>query len=325
MIKRTIEISKEPYHLAVQLDQLKLHRLDNHEVVASIPCEDIGLLIVDHPSVSYSHAALARLIEFGASVVFCDRKHLPTGVLLPMADHTEVVWRLQLQVEVSKPVQKQIWRQLVAAKIAAQGANIEDADIKRKLFMMSKNVRSGDPDNMEAQAAKIYWAAWLPDYEKVAAGNGWLEKAAFRRDPEGCDSVNAQLNYGYAILRAAIARALVSAGLHPTLGIKHANRSNAFCLADDMIEPLRPMVDAAVRDLYRSNHLHMSPFVKTKLLNLLTKTVQVGDQHGPLMVALHRVTASLVRCLGGEDKFVTLPTWTETPLEPVWTGEPQCT
>lgn len=331
MIKRTVEISQEPFHLAVQLGQLKLHRLgegrggEPREVAASIPCEDIGLVVVDQPGVTYSHAALSHLIECGAAVVICDRRHLPSGLLLPMAEHTEVVWRLREQIVASKPTQKQLWRQLVMAKIRGQAANVEDADLRRRLLAMAGRVRSGDPDNLEAQAAKLYWPAWLPEYERIPEQGGWLEAAVFRRDPDGADSVNSQLNYGYAILRAAVARALVSAGLHPALGIKHANRSNAFCLADDFIEPLRPLVDRAVRDLYRSGHLDMDRFVKTTLLSLLTVTVRIDEANGPLMVALHRLAASYVRCLEGEEKRLLLPEWTESDGNGVPAGETSCT
>lgn len=319
MIKRTVEISQEPYHLAVQLDQLKLHRLgegragEPREVAASIPCEDIGLVVVDQPSVTYSHAALARLVESGAGVVICDRRHLPSGLLLPMAEHTEVVWRLHEQIDCPKPLRKQLWRQLVVAKIRGQAANLEaDSPVRRRLAEFARNVRSGDPDNLEAQAAKSYWQAWLPDFQRLPPdGTGWLEPAAFRRDADGADAVNVQLNYGYAILRAAVARALVSAGLHPALGLKHSNRSNAFCLADDFLEPLRPLADDAVRDLYRSGQRELNKFAKAKLLSLLTSTVRLDGFTGPLMVALHRMAASYVRCLEGESKRLLLPEWAE--------------
>lgn len=308
MIKRTLEISQEPFHLAVQFDQLKLQRLaEPRDIAASVPCEDIGFLVVDQAGTTYSHAALARLVEFGAAVVVCDRRHLPAGLLLPMAEHTEVVWRLHEQIAASKPLRKQLWQQIVIAKIRAQADNLpDDSAAYRKLREMARSVRSGDPDNLEAQAAKVYWSAWLPDYQ-VPVPDGWLQKATFHRNPDADDSVNIQLNYGYAILRAAVARALVSTGLHPALGLKHANRSNAFCLADDLLEPLRPLVDRVVRDLYRGNHFALTPVVKKNLLSLLNETVRLEDTIGPLMVVLHRVTASLAKCLAGETKQLLLP------------------
>mgnify|MGYP001328662817 CR=1 FL=1 len=297
MIKRVIEISQEPLHLAVELDQLRLHRRPPESgVLASVPCEDIGLVIVDHAETTYSHAALARLLEFGAAVVICDRRHLPSGLLLPLGNHTEGVSRLQEQIDASRPLLKRLWKQVVQAKVRNQAANlVEDSPGRRRLLALAGEVKSGDPANVEAQAAKIYWAEWL------GSGSG------FRRDFDGGDGVNAQLNYGYAVVRAAVGRALVSAGLHPALGIHHCNRANAFCLADDMVEPLRPFVDRAVRELQQAGQQALNPETKRKLLGLLTGTVRVGGQTGPLMVALHGMAASLVHCYQGREKRLIFP------------------
>jgi CRISPR-associated protein Cas1 len=299
MIKRTIEISKEPIHLAVKLDQLLLQRHEaDPTTAASIPCEDIGLVIVDHQQTTYSHQALAKLLEFGAAVLLCGRNHLPAGMILPLSTHTEVVWRIQDQIAASKPLCKRLWQQIVVAKIRAQAANLpDDAPARGKLLTLAGEVKSGDPSNVEAQAAKVYWSAWLGSAPAAAT---------FRRDPDG-DGLNALLNYGYAIFRAAVARAVVAAGLHPALGIQHANRSNPFCLADDLLEPLRPLVDARVRDLNDWGLQTIEQKSKVHLLELLTATVQVGDQTGPLMVGLHRTVASFVKCLQGEEKKLLLP------------------
>jgi CRISPR-associated protein Cas1 len=296
MIKHTIEISQEPLHLAVELDQLRLHRQPPESgLLASIPCEDIGLVIVDHAQTTYSHAALARLLEFGAAVVICGRKHLPSGLLLPLGDNVEGVARLREQIAASRPLLKRLWKQVVQAKVRNQAANLDkDSPARRRLLALAGEVKSGDPTNIEAQAAKIYWAEWLG------------AESGFHRDFDGA-GLNAQLNYGYAIVRAAVGRALVSAGLHPALGIHHSNRGNAFCLADDMLEPLRPMVDRAVRELHRVGQDALNPETKRKLLGLLTATVRVGDQVGPLMVGLHRMTASLVDCYQGREKRLILP------------------
>jgi len=229
-------------------------------------------------------------------VVICDRRHLPSGLLLPMGDHTEGVSRLQEQIGASRPMLKRLWKQVVQAKVRNQAANLEsESPARRRLLVLAGEVKSGDPANIEAQAAKIYWAEWL------GAGSG------FRRDLDGGDGVNAQLNYGYAVLRAAIGRALVSAGLHPALGIHHCNRANAFCLADDMVEPLRPFVDQTVRGLQRAGQDALKPETKRRLLGLLTATVRVGRQTGPLMVVLHRTAASLVGCFQGTEKRLIFP------------------
>ncbi len=213
MIKRTLEISQETVHLAVELDQLQLlRRAPEHGLLASMPCEDIGLVVVDNSATTYSHAALARLIDFGAAVVICGRNHLPAGLLLPMSSHTEVVPRLHDQIAVSQPVRKRLWRQIVIAKVRAQARNLEPGSLAQaRLLALATEVKSGDTSNVEAQAAKIYWSAWLhgcsPAETTVQPPNP--VPIPFRRDHNGGDVVNAMLNYGYAVLRAAVGRALV--------------------------------------------------------------------------------------------------------------------
>ncbi len=302
MVKRTIEISAEPAHLAVRLDQLILrrHGTDAPDPLASIPCEDIGLVVVDNPGVSYSHAALARLVEFGAGVLICGHDHLPVGMLLPLSEHSQIVWRMDEQISASKPLRKRLWQQIVVAKVLAQAAILGDCPERKKLLTLSTEVHSGDPSNVEAQAAKIYWSVWLGP------------QTPFRRDPDR-DDLNALLNYGYAVLRAAVARALVSAGLHPALGIHHANRANAFCLADDLVEPLRPMVDAKVRELAGWELRKVDARTKPSLVRLLAAEVRTGDFTGPLMVALHRMAASLANCFAGTQKELAIPLALDTP------------
>jgi CRISPR-associated protein Cas1 len=296
MVKRTIEISSEAAHLAVKLDQLLIRRIgESREPIATIPCEDVGLVVVDHPGVSYSHAALARLVECGAAVLLCGRDHLPTGMLLPLSEHSQIVWRMDEQIAAGKPLRKRLWQQIVVAKVRAQAANLaEGSPEQRKLLALAGEVRSGDPTNVEAQGAKVYWSAWL------GAGR------PFRRDPDAED-LNALLNYGYAVIRAGVARSLVSAGLHPALGIHHANRANPFCLADDLMEPLRPLVDACVRNLAEWNLTRVDARTKPALLRLLAADVRCGESTGPLMVALHRMAASLANCFGGLQSELTIP------------------
>lgn len=303
MIKRTIEISREPAHLALKLDQLIIrHPTLPDATDASIPCEDIGLVMIDHAQTTYSHSALVRLMDFGAVVVVCGRDHLPIGMMLPLAQHTEVVWRIHDQIAASRPLRKQLWKQLVTAKVRAQAMNLDpNSTARSRMLGLARRVGSGDPANIEAQAARIYWSIWLGE------GN------AFRRDPDG-DGINALLNYGYAVLRAAVARAIVAAGLHPTLGIRHSNRSNAFCLADDLVEPIRPIVDARVRELCREGRSGLDQPTKARLLELLTAEVIIDGQTGPLMVALHRVVASLVKCYEGTEKKLILPVVTGTDM-----------
>ena len=301
MIKRTIEISREPAHLATRLGQLLLKR--DGAIVCSIPCEDLGMVVVDHPQTTYTHGALASLMESDAVVVICGRDHLPLGLLIPLADHSQVVWRIQDQVVVSKPVQKQLWKQIVQAKILAQSNNIsEDSPPYRRLETLAKEVKSGDTSNHEAQAARIYWSSWLVNVDNAPH----LPAEPFRRNVDS-GGINALLNYGYTIVRAAVARAIVSAGLHPALGLHHSNRGNPFCLADDLMEPLRPFVDARVRELYWDGRLELDQQVKGALLELLAKEVTTGGERGPLMVGLHRFVSSLVKCYEGKCRELEIP------------------
>lgn len=292
MIKHTVEVSREPAHLSVRLGQLVLKNGDR--VLGSLPCEDVGVVVVDNPGASYSHAALATLAQADAVLVVCGRDHLPAAVLLPLADHSQITWRISEQVAVSRPRRKRLWKQLVQAKIRAQAAIVPtDWPAHAKLLDLARQVRSGDPANLEAQAARVYWANWLPE-------------VGFRRDSDG-GALNALLNYGYAIVRAAVARALIAAGLLPALGLFHSNRANAFCLADDLMEPLRPLVDDRVRELFRQGREELNQETKARLLEILEEPVRIARRRGPLMVALHRMAASLVRCYQGEDTRLEIP------------------
>lgn len=293
MIKRTIEISRDAAHLTVKQRQFLIMR--DGETIGTIPCEDIGVVLVDHPGTTYTHAALASLADSDAVLVVCGRDHLPTALLLPLSDHSQIVWRINDQLSVSKPRRKQLWKQLVQAKIRAQAYSLAaDCPARSKLLKMMKQVRSGDPNNMESQAARVYWLNYLP-------------QGPFRRDT-GSGSINLSLNYGYAVVRAAVARALVAAGLMPSIGLHHSSRGNVFCLADDLMEPLRPLVDVRVRELHGSGCEELNRQTKAELLKLLAEPVATKGETGPLMVNLHRMVASLVRCYQGESKNLEIPT-----------------
>jgi CRISPR-associated protein Cas1 len=199
-----------------------------------MPLTDIAALIVSHPQVTYTHAVLAGLAEAGAIFVACNPKHMPAAMLLPLETHSTQTERFAQQAALSQPARKQIWQQIVRAKILAQARLLVDRTASDSgLLPMASRVRSGDPGNLESQAARIYWPALFGD---------------FHRDPEG-EGLNACLNYGYSVLRAVVARALCGAGLHPSLGVHHHNRYDAFCLADDLMEPFRPLVDRVVAGL----------------------------------------------------------------------------
>jgi CRISPR-associated protein Cas1 len=254
--------------------------------------EDIGLLILDAPTTTYTHSVITEVLAAGAVIIPCGRDHHPRGLFLPQESSLQTQ-RLAAQVAAPLPLKKSLWKQVVQAKVRNQaGALPEDAPERGLLRVLAAHVRSGDPTNVEAHAARVYWPAMF--------GND------FRRLPDG-PPPNALLNYGYMVLRSCVARAVCGAGLHPSLGLHHHNRSNAFCLADDLLEPLRPLVDVRVRTLARGGIIEINRESKMHLLSVLTETVRTGAEKGPLMVALERVTSSLVRCYEREQKNLDLP------------------
>ena len=300
MIKRIVEISARPLWITVRNDQLRLDEppQDGGENVASIPCEDVGVLLVEHPQAMLSHSALTRLMEYGAAVVFCGRDHLPVGLALPVSRNVEVVARLNTQLQAARPVRKRLWTQLVVAKIRAQAQNLHHApNVRSRLLAMARRVKSNDPQNLEAHAARTYWHAWLGSHH---AAN------AFRRRPDA-PGINGLLNYGYAVVRAAVGRAIVAAGLTPALGVHHHQRSNAFALADDLLEPLRPLVDRSVQRLVSESSEELTPDTKKVLLHLLLDPVAFDGETGPLIVVLHRYTAAFVRCLERTQRKLPVP------------------
>ena len=290
MIRRTIEISGEGNHLYISQGRFCIRR--GRQVIAQIPAEDVGVLILDAPTTTYTHAVLVHLLQAGAAVVLCGKDHHPCGLFLPQGN-TLQTQRLAAQARAPLPLRKQLWKQLVQAKIRNQAHVLpQDSPLKAGLPALAGKVRSGDPANVEAQAARRYWPAMFGK--------------AFRRHPQG-PPPNNLLNYGYMALRAAVARAICGAGLHPSLGLHHHNRSNTFCLADDLLEPLRPLVDRQVRRLWLRGTEQIDRETKIALLSTLTEEVEVAGEKGPLMVALERTTASLVRCYARQQKKLDLP------------------
>jgi CRISPR-associated protein Cas1 len=297
VIKRTVELSRQPSHLCVRDGQLLIlrrseprQRLPSNptNLAGVIPCDDLGLLIVDERDTTYSHHALATIADRGGSLVICGDNHLPVGVLLPYPDHTETVWRIDSQLRAGKVHRKQFWTRIVRAKVMAQADLLAHAPVtQQQLRELARRVRSGDSSNVEAHAAKVYWSCWLPD-------------CPFTREAQGPHPLNAMLDYGYSIMRAALARAIVGGGLIPAIGIKHSNRSNAFCLADDLVEPLRPFVDARVRWMRSIGLQALDTRAKGHLLSLLYSDVEGPGGSGPLHVVIHRYVASFVRALEGD-------------------------
>jgi CRISPR-associated protein Cas1 len=266
----------------------------------SRPIEDIGVLILDHQQITITHGLLTALLKNNVAVIQCDEMHHPIGLMLNLDGNTLQTQRFKAQIEASEPLKKQLWQQTVVAKINNQKALLQSIgkDVKKLEFLVGI-VKSGDADNCEARAAAYYWSVLFEDYI-----------SDFRREREG-EPPNNLLNYGYAILRAAVARALVGSGLLPTLGIFHRNQYNAYCLADDVMEPYRPFVDMAVLSLLKRgvDYTALSQQVKSDLFSLLQQDTVFEKDRSPLMVGLTRTTASLVVCFEGKKRKIVYPTF----------------
>lgn len=305
MIKRTLEISSGATRLSVANGQLVIRRDDMPD--ARVPCEDIGVLIIDHPATSYTQAVMTELTHHGAVIVICGSNHHPTAIVMPVEGNSIQTERQRQQIAAPLPIAKRAWQNLVSAKIKQQAAVLawatgEDAG----LASMADRVRSGDPDNLEAQAAQRYWPR--------------LMGADFRRLREG-GGPNAMLNYGYAIIRASMARAICAAGLLPSLGVNHRNKYNAFCLADDLMEPYRPYVDWRVKEWMMSGQPmdDIGRPQKQALLGLLNETLLIGERKSPMLLAMHATAASLVNSFSDGKAKLALPQG--MPLKPTEQSE----
>ncbi len=307
MIKKTLYFGN-PAYLSLQNGQLvlRLPEVEKNGSIPSawkqraertIPVEDIGVVLLDHRHITITQALLAALLDNNCALITCDDSHLPTGLMLPLCGNATQNERFRDQIEASIPLRKQLWQQTIQAKIANQAALLHRRGVEnRNMLRWVTEVRSGDADNLEARAAVYYWANLFPQIP------------AFRRKRDGVPPNNL-LNYGYAILRAVVARSLVGSGLLPTLGIHHHNRYNAYCLADDIMEPYRPYVDDTICRLLdeRTAIDHLSTAAKTRLLTLPTTEVTIGGQRSPLMIAVAQTTASLYKCFSGECRKIIYP------------------
>ena len=302
MIKRTLYFGN-PAYLSLKLEQLVVRIPDSHdnmETVRTIPIEDIGILILDHKQITITQGLIEKLLDCNCALITCSSNHLPVGLMLPLYGNTIQNERFRYQLDASLPLRKQLWQQTVQAKIANQAAVLKYAtgSIHNNMQVWATDVRSGDSTNMEARAAAYYWKTLFQDIDGFVRG---------REE----DEPNNLLNYGYAIVRAVIARALVSSGLLPTLGIHHHNRYNAYCLADDIMEPYRPYVDRTVFDICRKGGpLRLTTELKRELLSIPTTDVFINDKRSPLMVAATTTTASLVKCFTGEMRKISYPIMT---------------
>ena len=308
MIKKTLCFSN-PIYLSLRNAQLVLHipEVENNktlpeaikqEAERTIPIEDIGVVVLDNRRITITSGAMEALLENNCAVITCNQKSMPVGLLLPLCGNTTQNERFRSQLEASLPLRKQLWQQTIKQKILNQEhvLRINTAQETKCMRVWSNDVRSGDSDNLEARAAAYYWKNVFTTYPN------------FVRDREGTPPNNL-LNYGYAILRAIIARALVGSGLLPTLGIHHHNRYNAYCLADDIMEPYRPYVDQLVLDIIQCN-LEISDItrdLKMQLLGIPMLDVVINGKRSPLMIAAQQTTASLAKCFAGECKRISYP------------------
>ena len=268
------------------------------DAARTIPIEDVGVVVLDNRQITLTHGLLEALLENNCAVITCDHKSLPVGLLLPLYGNTTQNERFRQQIDASLPLKKQLWQQTVKMKILNQAAILSryTTENVRCMSIWANEVKSGDSDNMEARAAAFYWKVLLGDIPD------------FTRDRDGIPPNNL-LNYGYAVLRATVARALVCSGLLPTLGIHHHNRYNAYCLADDIMEPYRPYVDDLVMKIVKSGipYHEISKEIKMRLLSIPTIDVTVARKRSPLMVAVSQTTSSLYKCFTGESRRILYP------------------
>lgn len=312
MIKKTLYFGN-PAYLSLRTGQMviKLPEVESNELLPEImkkqaeitkPIEDIGVVVLDNRRITITQGLLEALLENNCAVITCDNHSLPVGLMLPLYGNSTQNERFRFQLDASQPLRKQLWQQTIKAKIENQAAVLSACSGMpiKNMKRWADDVRSGDPDNVEGHAAAYYWRYFF---------NNITGLENFTRNREGM-APNNLLNYGYAILRAVVARALVTSGLLPTLGIHHHNRYNAYCLADDIMEPYRPYVDELVFAIVKEqgvDNLQLTTTLKAQLLSIPTLDVVIGGKRSPLMVAATQTTASLYKCFSGELRRIAYP------------------
>lgn len=301
MIKRTVCFSN-PAYLSLSNEQLVVNfpnaqGLDDLSGQNTIPIEDIGLMVLDSRQLTLTSSLIDALLHNNTAIVSCDSKHMPFGLLQPLAGNTVHTERLRTQTEVSKPLRNRLWQQVVRQKIMNQAANLDmQAFPAKNMKKWAADVQSADAGGHEAQAAAYYWKTVFPHID------------CFTRSREGMPP-NSLLNYGYAIVRALAARALTATGLHPALGLFHRNKYNAYCLADDIMEPYRPYVDRIIIEMMHNGEdwEDLSYSVKLQLLELPVTDVLIQGKKSPLQIAMQTTAASLWKCYSKEARQLALP------------------
>lgn len=305
MIKKTLYFGN-PIYLSLRNAQLVLRKPDADKLEESfkqdaertIPVEDIGVVVLDNRRITITTGAMEALLANNCAIITCDSTDLPAGLMLPLCGNTTQSERFRTQIDASLPLKKQLWQQTVRQKILNQAVVLSKntGAIVKNMQVWANEVRSGDPDNFEARAATYYWRNLFPTLPNFVRGR------------EG-DPPNNLLNYGYAILRACVARGLVGSGLLPTLGIHHHNRYNAYCLADDIMEPYRPYVDDLVIQIMQEypDYSELNRSIKAALLTIPALDVVLDGKRSPLMIAVGQTTASLAKCFNGELRKIAYP------------------
>lgn len=295
MIKRTLFFGN-PAYLNTKNEQLVVNFPEEDKETKTVPIEDIGILVLENPQITLTNQLLTKLVENKSAVVTCNQQHLPVSLLQPLQGHTEQTERFREQLNASAPLKKNLWQQTVSAKIDNQARHLRSKNKNhKKLARWAKQVKSGDAENHESYSAGHYWQS-ITDID------------GFTRQQKGMPPNNL-LNYGYAILRAVTARSLISSGMLPGVGIFHRNKYNAYCLADDIMEPYRIFVDALVLDIASRNEDldELTTTLKTELLQIPAMDVFIDDRWSPLMVAMSRTTASLQSCFAGMQRKILYP------------------
>ncbi len=295
MIKRTLYFGN-PAYLSIKDNQLVIQLIESKET-KTIPIEDIGVVVLDHWQISCTQKVFESLLLNNAALITCDSSHMPQGLMLNLDGNTLQSERFRDQINVSEPLKKRLWQQTIEAKIKNQAYLLKSRGVDvQKMLYWSSQVKSGDSDNYEARAAAYYWKTIFPQIPDFLRGR--------MEDPP-----NNLLNYGYAVLRAVVARALVSSGMLPTLGIHHRNKYNAYCLADDIMEPYRPFVDKIVCQIIdeTEGNYELTKTTKTKLLQIPVLDVRIDGNKSPLMVGVSQTTASLYKCFEGSLRKISYP------------------
>lgn len=295
MLNRVLEIAEENRYISLKRGFIVVQQ--GNEELGSVPLDDIAVLLLSAQGVTLTKNVVNALSEQGCITVFCGQNYIPLSMVVPIASHTYFTKIIKTQIKASEPLKKRLWQQIVIQKIKNQALSLKHcgkADETKLIEKIAQMVKSGDPDNREAYAARMYWKALFGD--------------TFTRDKNG-DGINTFLNYGYAIMRASMARAICAHGLIPSLGIHHDNNLNQFCLADDLFEVFRPIVDTLVYKIISKGESELTPENKKTLVKLLKVKVHTSEGESPVVQSMQYMVSSFVRALEAGKPIIELPSW----------------